>query len=201
VDSAEDFNDAKAFERVRRIGRRVAKRHGLTFPAFTDELTPTAGRTQYLGSPKSDYRVRLYEKGWEQVRKLGMRPGAVPEDFCILNEVTGELVRPGDWVRLEGVFRPKDEEARRCAARASPEEVWGLSAWTLELAKEALALDLERLYIRTRKRTTDENALRWMCAQYAAVLRRLRLDVGGWEAVGQTIGKIVEGAKASKRMQ
>jgi hypothetical protein len=198
IDSAEDFNDPNAFDRVRRIGRRLARKHRLHFPSFADDLNPTAGRTQYLGSPKSDYRVRLYEKGWEQVGKLGMR--SVPDDFRILNEATGELVRPGDWVRLEGVFRPKDDEARRAAAGASPYEVWGLTAWTSELAKEALALDLERLYIRTRKRTTDEQTLRWMCSQYAAVLQRLRRDVGGWEAVGQTIGKLIEDAKASVRM-
>lgn len=192
LDPAQDFNDSSAFQRLRKIGRGVAKEHGLAFPAISDELNPNSGRTQYLGSPKSDYRVRLYEKGWEQVGKLGIvAPGGLPDDFRILNESTGELVRPSDWVRLEGQCRPQGEEARRLAAVASPEQAWGFTAWTHELAKRAMAIDLERLYIRTRKRSTDEQALHWMCGQYSNMLQRLKADLGDWQSVGLTIGEII----------
>lgn len=194
LDPAQDFNDASAFKRLRKIGRAVAKEHGLSFPAINDELNPNAGRTQYLGSPKSDYRVRLYEKGWEQVGKLGIvSSGGLPDDFRILNESTGELVRPGDWVRLEAQCRPQGEEARRLAAVASPEQAWGFTPWTHELAKRAMAIDLKRLYIRTRKRSTDEQALHWMCAQYSNMLQRLKADLGDWQSVGLTIGDIING--------
>lgn len=199
MDSAQDFNDSSAFKRLRRIGREVAKERGLAFPAISDELNPKAGRTQYLGSPKSDYRVRLYEKGWEQVGKLGIvAPGGLPDDFRILNESTGELVKPADWVRLEAQCRPEGEEARRLAAIASPEQAWGFTAWTHELAKRALALDLERLYIRTRKRSTDEQALHWMCGQYSNMLQRLKGDLGDWQAVGLTIGQIINEQEQGK---
>lgn len=201
MDPAQDFNDASAFQRLRKIGRSVAKEHGLAFPSISDELNPNAGRTQYLGSPKSDYRVRLYEKGWEQVAKLGIweqvgRLGITPEkglpdDLRIVNEATGELVKPSDWVRMEAQCRPQGEEARRLAAIASPEQAWGFTSWTHDLAKRAMSIDLERLYIRTRKRSTDQAALEWMCGQYANMLQRLKADLGDWQSVGLTIGEIV----------
>lgn len=192
MDPAQDFNDSSAFQRLRKISREVAKARRLAFPAISDALNPNAGRTQYLGSPGSDYRVRLYEKGWEQVKKLGVvDPGGLPDDFRILNEGTGELVKPGDWVRLEGQCRPQGEEARRLAAVATPEQAWGFTAWMHDLAKRAMAIDLERLYMRTRKRSTDEQALLWMCSQYSNMLQRLRADLGDWQSVGLTIGDII----------
>lgn len=192
MDPVQDFNDSRAFKRLRKICRDVAKARRLAFPAIVDDLNPNAGRTQYLGSPGSDYRVRLYEKGWEQVGKLGIASRGLPDDFRIRNEATGELVKPADWVRLEGQCRPKGEEARRLAAIATPEQAWGFTPWMHELAKRAMAIDLERLYIRTGKRSTDEQALRWMCGQYANVLQRLRADLGDWQSVGLTIGEIIQ---------
>lgn len=70
MDAAQDFNEEGAYDRLRPVARKIAKRHRLNFPRYEDELHPMAGRTQYVGSPSSDYRARLYEKGWEQVAKL-----------------------------------------------------------------------------------------------------------------------------------
>lgn len=70
MDAAQDFNEERCYDRLRRVSRGVAKRHRLSFPQYADPLNPKAGRTQYIGSPKSDYRVRLYEKGWEQCGKV-----------------------------------------------------------------------------------------------------------------------------------
>lgn len=192
LDPCQDFNDPKAFERLRRIGRDVAKGAKLAFPAVVDVLNAKAGRTQYLGSPKSDYRVRIYEKGWEQLQKLGSElPGDDTDSMRILNEATGEWVRPSDWTRIEGQCRPQGEEARRVAAQVSPEQAWTFTPWMQELARRALSLDLQRAYIRTRKRSTDEQALRWMCDQYANMLTRLKGDLGDWQSVGLTIGDMI----------
>lgn len=51
--------------------------------------------------------------------------------------------------------------------------------------------DLERLYIRTTKRSTDEQALHWMCGQYSNMLQRLKSDLGDWQSVGLIIGQII----------
>lgn len=196
VDAAEDFVEAGCYERLREACRRVAESRRMRFAQQTDELNPTAGRTQYIGSPKSDYRARLYEKGFEvigkQVRKLQDVSG------MILDPRTGELIDPADWARLELQARPKCEEAKRAAASASMEQIWTFSEWAHELASEAMALDLERYYIRTRKQSKDEEALRWMCQQYGGPLGRLLTSSGGtWSSAGEALGRIM--AKVSRQ--
>jgi hypothetical protein len=194
VDSCQDFIDGKAFQRLRKVGRKVAKQHRVSFPSISDELNPTAGRTQYMGSPSSEYRVRIYEKGWEVIGKaigaLHMRRLNVQASDIDSIRVPGlgRECYPGDWVRAEAQARPKEEAGRRAAAVASPEEMWAFSPWTHEMARDALALDLERFYFRTRKTSTDEKALRWMCRQYGNMLVRLHGDLGDWPCVGLEIG-------------
>lgn len=198
MDAAEDFNEEGAYDRIRPVARRIAKRHRLSFPKYEDDLNPMAGRTQYLGSPSSDYRARLYEKGWEQVAKLlALFPGGAGQSLAgnvtsIRNEATGEDVRPQDWTRLELQVRPRQEEGRRRASTVTPEEAWGFTEWAHELAHEAMALELERICIRTRKVSDDEESLRWMCQQYGAMLTRLRADLGDFACVGLEIGRIIE---------
>lgn len=199
LDAAQDFNDRQAYPRIRKLARKVAKRHRLAFPTISDDLNPKAGRTQYIGSPKSDYRGRLYEKGLEQLSKLRdqwarMYPNTELDHDQVLSFRTpeGVDVHPLDWIRLEAQIRPHDEQARRIAAQASPTEAWGFTSWTQELAREALALELERIYIRQRKVSEDEAALRWMCQQYGQMLTRLKHDLGDWACVGLEIGQIVQ---------
>ena len=195
-DAAQDFNEAGAYVRLRRVARRIAKANRLAFPQVCDPLNPKAGRTQYVGSPSSDYRARIYEKGWEQFGKLAAlfrKQGVELEDMevpHIVNTATGELVRPEDWTREELQVRPKKEDARRLAATLTPEQVWGVTPWALDLARETMALDLERIVMRTRKVSKDEEALRWMCQQYAGPLFRLA-EKTGWEGVGIAIGDLV----------
>lgn len=191
MDSAQDFNEAGAYGRLRRVARKVAKGRQMAFRAVVDVLNPTAGRTQYIGSNKSAYFGRLYEKGFEQLAKVkGLLPGM--QLTSITNMSTGEQVKPEDWVRLELQARPQGEEARRLAAIATPEQAWTFTEWTQELAKEALALDLERFYVRTRKMSKDDEALRWMCQQYGGMLGRLENDLGDFACVGLEIGRIIK---------
>lgn len=197
-DAAQDFYEVKAFERIRRVCRKVAKEHSLAFPRIEDVLDKTAGRTQYVGSPKSDYRVRLYEKGWEQVTKMrnslckmGVDLPDGGRSIKLRNEETGELIDPSIWVRAEAQIRPKHEDARRKVAQLSPAETWGCSTWTHELAQEAMALNLQRIVMRSHKTSKDEEALAWMCKQYGAMLSRLHGDLGDWPCVGLEIGRVI----------
>lgn len=189
VDSAQDFTEPGGYDRLRAVAMKVAQERRMRFAQHIDELNPNAGRTQYIGSTSSDYRGRLYEKGLEVIGKLERKLQGLAG--FVLDVGTGELVRPEDWNRLELQARPKGEEARRFAAAATMEQVWGMTEWSHEIAKEALALDLERGFIRTRKQSKDEEALRWMCQQYGAMLVRRRGLRGGWSGVGDEIGRII----------
>jgi hypothetical protein len=191
LDSAQDFYAPGSYEKLRRVARKVAKTRRMCFQEVKDELNPQSGRTQYIGSKKSAYFGRLYEKGFEmQSKVIGLLPGM--KLTSITNTATGEQVKPDDWTRLESQARPQGEEARRLAAIATPEQVWTFTEWSHELAKEAMALELERLYIRTRKTSKDDEALRWMCRQYGPMLGRLQNDVGDWDCVGREIGRIIK---------
>lgn len=194
ADSCQDFIDGDAFKRLRRVGRKVAKHHRVSFPSISDVLNPTAGRTQYMGSPSSEYRVRIYEKGWEVIAKT---IGTMPMRRLNVKAGDFETIRvpgldrechPSHWIRAEAQARPKEQEGRLAAAIASPEEIWGFSPWTHEMARDAMELDLERYYYRTKKTSTDEKALRWMCRQYGNMLFRQLEDLGDWQCVGLQIG-------------
>lgn len=193
MDSAEDFYEEGAYDRILRVSKRIAKDHHLQFPKIEDELNPIAGRTQYIGGKKSDYRGRLYEKGWEVVQKSAAFHGGVCTEFhgMVVNELTGEFVDPSMWVRLELQGRPSGEDARRAAAAASPSQAWTFTSWSTDLAEAALNLELERFYVRTRKFSKDEMAFRWMCRQYGAMLTRRCLSLGDWSLVGVEIGDLL----------
>ena len=198
ADAAQDFNEEHAFDRIRPITRRVAKRHRLAFPKIEDDLNEFAGRTQYVGSAQSDYRCRLYEKGWEQVGKLlqglprAMRDKVGNDQVTAINNLaTGETVRPQDWTRIEFQARPRQEEGRRFVASASPEDLWRVTPWAVELAQEAMALELERMIIRTKKVSADEEQRRWLIRQYSHVLTRWHEDCGDWTCVGKEIGDAI----------
>lgn len=190
VDPAQDFIEASGYDRLRSVALKVAQEHRMRFAQHVDEVNPMAGRTQYIGSPSSEYRGRLYEKGLEMIAKQERKLQDV--SGRILDTESGQLINPEDLVRLELQARPKGEEARRFAAHASMEQIWGMTDWAHELAKEAMALDLERAYIRTRKRSKDEEALRWMCQQYSGPLLRLKGSLMGWAAVGEQLGQIIQ---------
>lgn len=68
---------------------------------------PTDGRTIYIGA-RSSYRfIRCYEKGWEQVAKMG-----IPDSFLkpgLMVAFEGEMVRPEDYYRVEVEFKATDD--------------------------------------------------------------------------------------------
>jgi len=201
ADSCQDFVDSGAFRSLTRVARKVAKNHRMKFPKIEDVLDKTAGRTQYIGSPASDYRARIYEKGWEVWGKLGSEIRGVIDPKKVAMEVPslGITCNPSDWVRLEIQARPKGIDARRKAAEASPEEIWTFTSWSAEYAQEALALDLERYYVRTRKEPDDERALRFMCQQYARVLTAFKNELGSWACLGMTIGEMVDAERLKRK--
>jgi DNA relaxase NicK len=175
-DAAEDFVSGHAWETLEGVCRSVVSDAQVKGRAIVPDAVED-GRTYYMGSPSSDVRVRLYEKTAEQRRHLpSFRWAEVPDG----------------WVRLETQVRPKHITAKEFAASLEPSQIWGFTAWTTELAKRALDLDVERLSLRIRHESDDEHSLRMMCQQYGNVLERLKDDVGDWQCVGFSLGEIIK---------
>lgn len=171
-DAAEDFQGQGSWLSLESVCREVATEHQVKGRAIVPDDV-SEGRTYYLGAPSSDVRFRLYEKTAELRRSLP------PQRW---SEV------PDDWTRAEIQVRPKNQVVRMFAAEMTPEQVWGFSSWTKDLAMRAMALDVERITTRIARQTDDERAYRFMLKQYGKMLRRLRDDLGSWECVGATIG-------------
>ena len=195
MDPCQDFYDVKARRKLTGIARRMAKDRRMRLSVICDPLDPTAGQTTYLGSPSSEYRLRIYDKGWEQFGKLQKRLGRnadlLPKDITFTMP-GGQQVQPDQWIRAELQARPKEEAARRLAATCTPEQAWGMADWTHDLAKKAFALELQRIYIRAHKQSEDDKALRWMLRQYKGPLLRMASDLGGWDCVGLTLGEMLK---------
>lgn len=201
LDPCQDFYDGKARRKLTGLMRRMAKDRRMRLRVIYDPLDPTAGQTTYLGSETSEYRMRTYDKGWEVYGRLQNKIGRgyeIPKDIAF-NVAGGIEVQADNWIRAELQARPKDEEARRCAATCTPEQAWGLTDWTHELARKAFSLELERIYVRAHKRSKDDEAIRWMLRQYRGPLERMLGDLGGWDCVGLTLGEILKEIEAEQR--
>jgi DNA relaxase NicK len=191
ADSCEDFIHEGAYEKCQKKAKKVAVKHRLSFQEIKDSLNDRAGRTQYVGSKKSDYLGRIYEKGFEVISKNPQQfPALYPDGRVTL------LHRPdlgefyiGDWVRSEIAARPQGDYARLQASKASPEQLWTFTSWSHELSKKLFELELDRFHIRIRKSSDDEKAFQHMCKQYGPMLNRMRDELGDWKSLGMTIGE------------
>src|SRR5665811_2181912 len=108
VDSRIDFGGAESDSRTWDILYATvvafARERGLATTIHGDFLgSGEAGRTLYVGSPKSEVRLRLYEKSKEVRAHSRTRSGSVVSD----------------WVRVEVEVKPRKRTARQRAATAS----------------------------------------------------------------------------------
>lgn len=180
IDVCQDFETQEAFDSIRKIAKKIAKDHRVSFPAYEDSVHSWSGRTQYIGSKSAECMARLYDKGYEQLAKWSNQSGMPrfhPEDIDKIELSDGRTIHPKDLIRLELQVRPKDPEARQTIALLEPAQVWGFSKWSKELAEKVFNLELERFYFQQKKHTTDERALRVMCSQYGKVLMKLHLSM------------------------
>lgn len=176
VDSCADFDAPRAFERLLGPCMDVKRSHRLKGERRGDwDDYPELGRTQMIGSPKSVAMVRLYEKGKQPEYR--------------------HLDKP-NWARLELQVRPA-KEAKTTYNEATPEQVWGATAWTRELASLVLEEHVSPHPAGTVYRQPErERALAWMCKQYGSHLVSLAADLGSWECLGKTLQEMVSESNA-----
>lgn len=182
-DSSEDLAQTGAYEAVEAVCRSLARERGLKGRAIVPD-DHADGRTYYIGAATSDVRVRLYDKTAERRRLL-------PHDRH------GEVL--DHWVRVEAQVRPR-RDAGYVAASLTPEQVWGCSSWTHELARRLFDLEVSRVEMRSGRESSQQRAYRFMLQQYGPTLRRMCVDLGGsWECVGLTIGDDLERMASARR--
>lgn len=204
VDSAEDFYDAAARKRIRTEMRRFAKDRGLHYEERAKPLDPTLGETFYVGSPKSEVRVRGYDKGFEvfhsvkgRLGKMVKTSGKLPQSFFVdavtsredWPKLDGSPVDPAAWFRVEIQARPKDAWIRLLASSLTPDEAWALGGWTGDFARSVFSFGLQKAFLRKRRENSDEVKLEWMCAQYSGPLLRLMEKVS---STGRDVGAVGE---------
>lgn len=178
VDVCADFEAPGVFERLLDAVMEVKHTHDLYGERRGDWEKPEFGRTQYLGSPKSAVRARLYEKGKQpEYRHL--------QRF--------------DLVRLEVQVRPA-KDAKDHFSKLSPREVWGASKWTRDLAAAALDEHVERHPAGTVwKRPDLERRLSWIAQQAGPTLLELVQELGSWECLGLTLRDAIAREQKRKR--
>ena len=161
-DVAVDLYGDTVFAELEQTATRVAGEHGLVLRKIAHPIDSKLGETIYVGSRSSAVFCRIYEKGKaDRSRMLDVDPG--------------DLDR---WVRIELELKPQ-KDMKALAARIEPEEFWGVSSWTLQLAAEALKLAPEPIPFHPRRTTSDERSFIWMCNQYRNLLHRRCTDAHG----------------------
>lgn len=136
LDVCEDMSAPGLFQEVETTMRSIALAAGMESGlAFVPDVAEK-GRTYRLGGNTSDVVVRLYEKGFEQ---LGKR------------QVTAADVDP-HLVRLEIQYRPR-RDMKRWAAYLPPDEIWGASLWSKDLAMAVMKLDVPRIHLGRRRQS------------------------------------------------
>lgn len=169
MDSAQDFDDATGFERLRRVMVSVSEGPNLSVTEIESRKAGVRSRTVYLGSPSSRVRARLYEKGRFEHQQ-------------------GNTDAPVNWLRLEVQVRPKGRDARTLASSLDPQEAWGVSSWTRDLARDAMGVEVERVAMQPKREPDYARAIAACRRQYADSLRRALAVEGSWEKVGQLLG-------------
>lgn len=148
-DVAIDNEDEGLFERTDEAALGIKRKYGLIGYIDGDWDHPELGRTRYLGSRKSEIRVRTYEKGKEPEYIHANRP---------------------NWIRSEIQFRPR-VGYKELFASISPDDVWKVSKWTSEFFSLITGMSCGRLKMKLPKPKTDfEMRFSAMLKQYGRTI-------------------------------
>jgi hypothetical protein len=134
LDVCEDYDEPGAFERLQAVIRHSkGVRVKAGYVALPDDVDD--GKTWSVGKRGGVGYLRLYEAGKHPDRLYLNRP---------------------DWARAELECRPHYAADKAVAARMSPVEVWGLSAWTKSVGEALMQSPVPRYEPELRKYSHDK---------------------------------------------
>jgi hypothetical protein len=96
------------------------------------------------------------------------------------------------------VVRPQGE-GRTIACTATPDQAWGFTSWSHELAKLVFSMDEARVFIRQRRLSKDAQAFHWMVKQYGSMLERESMRLNGYHSLGYAIEAELEEIRKEAR--
>ena len=126
------------FDQITKIAQEVAKVYRAALEPKGDWFYRMEGRTLYVGSTKSRFFIRIYEKGLEQIGKL-IAAGRHSE----VAEISQH------WVRIECVCQPRTKD-KGWAATATADELFGYGRTGRDLVERVrgIAVPARSQYIR-----------------------------------------------------
>jgi DNA relaxase NicK len=130
--------------------------------------------------------LRIYQKGLQIAEQLALTGNAIPDDLR-------------HWVRVELEYKPDKGLARERAAKLSPAELWGCSPWTRAFAKQALAINAERVKMTERRESSVDRAYRFAAAQYGPTFLLVAARLGGWEIFSEDLRQRISYDQSSSR--
>jgi len=155
ADACVDFSGGEEFFRTVR---------GLAMSAFSGRVSMTDyvehglkgdSSTFYVGSSKSETRVRLYEKGKQDEKYAS------------------------DVVRLEVQVRPADRSRKVYASEVSPDAFFGFARWSSNLFESVTAANIPLAPKRSERVSDLDGALDALALQYGKRLLELEQRFGG----------------------
>lgn len=172
ADVAYDLREVGGFDRIIGQIEPIARKAGVEV-CFMGDPDPkkSTGRTMYFGSPKSDVRICVYEKG-------------------IFQRSKGDENAPADWVRVELRVRPRKERKSFCAS-ASLAELWGLSRWSSTVAADVLETQSPFVPDPSLRRSETDQAIAHMLRQYASSIRKF-CDMYGKDKLFSEINEVLD---------
>ena len=148
VDVAMDFEEPGAWDRSVDICRAVMIDSNMNSGRMILPDCVQKGATYYMGSVKSPVSARLYQKGYEQLKRFPDCP-----------------VQP-DWVRLELQIRP-EKKAKEEFAHVSRDALWGASKWSAKVIEKFTGWAPSRINAAPKTESEWERTQRHLVHQYA----------------------------------
>lgn len=159
-DVAIDTCEIGSFQRLVDQITPIAKKARVQCRLFGDpDPNATEGRTFYFGSPTSDVRIRVYEKGLKEISE-------------------GNLLANPHWVRLELQVRPR-KDRKLIAATIEPSALFGFAQWSQTVSQNVLGNIAEFIPDLSKRESDLDKAFRFMIEQYGNTLRGLA-ERDGW---------------------
>ena len=166
IDICRDYDEPGFFDRWYPVMVEIARAANICTPCAGEWHQDPKSRTQYIGSPKSQVRVRCYEKGAQlrnEFKNIPHLAAAIPEA----------------WTRVEAQIKPNHALSRQMCATANPADLWGVSPALRAIVAQIEGLEPQRVSLcPTRPPSAAQQACAHMFKQYKKSLKALDREIG-----------------------